>query len=100
MRSLILLTMLFPGFCLAEGHWFAGVGLGINTSLFVEEHAWHEEHEHLGGGLRIGHRHQIHGQWYGEASVHHFSQVLIGPPFNDTNESASEHFYYWLEYRW
>jgi len=95
---LLFLLSLSVGSAAAD-YFYAGVGIGKNAMLFSEQQ-W-EDHGEMGTGFRIGYRHHIGGQWYGDFNFAHHSQITVGRPFNDEEgETTSDHLYYYLEYHW
>jgi hypothetical protein len=79
--------------------YYARIGAGLNSSPDYSITTWVDDGSFgcsLGGGMR----HQIKNSLYGDLGIIHYSQCMVGKPFNKTDESASEHAYYHIEYRW
>ena len=97
MRVCIIL-LLCSGSVQAESYFYIGLGVGKNAMLFDSENEW-EDNGEIGCGARIGHRHHLSGNFYGDFNYSHYSQCLSGPPRNDGWESSSDHLYYFVEWR-
>lgn len=92
----LLLAILISGAAQAgENYFYVGLGLGKNDSVCG---CW-EDHGSAGGKVALGHRHHIWEGFYGDLSYTHYSQPLVGAPFDDRWEMTSEHLYYTVEWR-
>ena len=83
----------------ADSYYYIGLGAGKNTNLVDSAHDWEDGGE-IGCSVRAGHRHHIGGSFYGDLNWTHNSQCLAGEPFGaDQSETTSDHFIYFIEYR-
>ena len=81
-----------------ENHLYVKGGIGKNMMLFTDQE-WTDQGE-AGTSVGIGYRHQISGNWYGDLSYQHFSQLNVGQPLHDYEfETTTDHLYYNVEYR-
>lgn len=80
------------------GFFYFKIGVGSNSSPTYSDTTWVDQNE-LGGRFAIGHRHQYSEHIFGDLNWSHISQWNIGAPWDDIPESASEHWYYDIEYR-
>ena len=80
------------------GFFYVKVGVGHNSSPTYSATEW-IDHDEIGGRFAIGHRHQFSKHFYGDLNWTHISQYNVGKPFDDIDETASEHWYYDIEYR-
>ena len=83
----------------ADAYYYARVGVGKNMILFSDKD-WQDQGE-LGCSFGFGNRHHLKGSFYGEVSYTHYSQCMVGAPFDkkDEDEDSSDHLFYYLEYR-
>ena len=84
--------------CEAASFFYVKVGVGKNSSPTYSATEW-IDHDEIGGRFAIGHRHQFSEHFYGDLNWSHISQYNVGYPWDDIDESASEHWYYDIEYR-
>ena len=84
--------------CEAAGYFYAKIGVGKNVSPGYSETRWIDQNS-AGCRIAAGHRHQLWGSFYGDFNVSHHSQCAVGYPRDSRPETASEHWYYDIEYR-
>ena len=99
-RALVILIMTALTFGVGAAdrdHFYLGLGLGKN-GMWFSGGTW-EDQGSLGCGGKIGYRHHIAGNWYGDANFSHYSQCFVGAPWNDEDETESDHLFYFFEYR-
>ena len=99
MKYIMLVIILLSSGCGTPGYFYGKAGLGHNSSPRYSETKWIDQGG-IGGRLGFGYRHRWVGNLYGDLNWTHHSQPAIGYPFNEMGETASEHTYYDLEYRW
>jgi hypothetical protein len=85
--------------CVSGSEIYGQFGVGDNKSPRYSDTIWIGE-DNLGCHGEVGYRHPFTKRLYGGISASHFSQCDLGKPFNEEEETASEHFYMNLEYRW
>ena len=95
MKYLILLLLSFP---VNADYYYFRIGAGKNMAL-TSSIEWVDQGE-AGCMVGSGHVWEIAKQDFIDLGANHYSQCLVGTPFNDKDESAMEAFYLIYERRW
>ena len=88
----LVVVFMFSAAAFAHGNFaYAEIGIGNNTDLTGASIPWED-----GGGtgtmFAFGYAWEVEPTVQVEINWSHYSQIDVGPPFNDKNESSLDHF--------
>lgn len=99
LKKTLLVILLVNAVGCVGNTYYARIGAGKNSSPSYSLTKWNDQNE-TGCSIGFGLRHPLRWGLYGDLGGVHYSQCMAGKPYDKRDETASEHIYYNVEYRW
>lgn len=98
LATILIITSLLATGCTTGGYGYANIGVGQNGDFIKGAPNWND-----GGGtgamFTAGYAQPVSDHVWVGGKFSHYSQWEVGRPFNDIQESMSEHVFLYLELR-
>ena len=82
-----------------DGYFYTGIGFGSNDNWFGCSDCW-DDGGGVGSSLFAGYSLDFGNGIHGALEWRHYSQIDVGPPFNDDDESSLDTLHITFEKRW